>query len=903
MLRSMYSGISGMKVNQTKLDVVGNNISNVGTTAFKASRAKFTDMLSQNVTNAMAPSQNQGGVNASQVGLGVQLSSIDAIMTQGNLQSTGRNLDVAIDQAGFFVVSNGPAVTSDTQIEVNTAPGTHTISTNAANTNTLSYTRDGSFILDSEGNLLTGDGYRIMGYSLTNDDSTKAPTEKDPGAVSAAGLDFRFGPGSQLNGYKVVLGQVGPGTVTSASVDKTKQEIVVNGDFSTDSSLTTQQIQSAISKALSSASISQSVNVSGNPSQLSNLYTDSVAGGSDATSPDSLTIAGFTVQFSEGSALNGYKLRIGKVDATALNATINTDPTVKTITIDGDFTNSGSINGTTLADAIKNELSAKGFTQTVKNISGSPQTLAGILSTSSTTTAVVAPTLAYSNTATNSLNGFTFAVDASNGYGSNLNGYSIAFGDTTAGTAPSVSVDKTTRSIIINCDSSAISGKIADINTKLNAAFLNNGIQAPVLTMSGTTYTAGTETVKLADGVNYVKPADITFDQGGFTMSFPTAPNTATAPSTINKSVPSPLDGYSVEIGNISSTSTAVNINTTDKKIIIDGNFITPGSVTATDLQTKINNALFSAGVIKTASGGAENVKITGTQKSYTGVTSDLVTGGEELQSPGIVKALGMTFTPTAGAALNGYKIIAGTVTSGTPTTAEVDTTKKTITINGDFVSGTLTKDLVMNAVTKALTQKGITSQGINISGTPVTFSGTESNATNGGTPVQSMNADGTINFIDGTGTVSSYDGSLKSLKIPETVKIPGSDETLRVKSFTIDGSGIINAVLENGKVSAIGQIAMATFKNAEGLTKQGGNLYATSVNSGEALIKTGVNTTGEDNSLGYGTIDQGMLEMSNVDLAEQFTEMIVATRAFQASSKAINTGDEILQNIIDLKR
>lgn len=97
MLRSMYSGISGMKVNQTRLDVIGNNISNVNTTGFKSSRARFKDMLNQNVSNAMAPSQNQGGTNASQVGLGVQLASIDAVMTQGNLQSTGRALDLAID--------------------------------------------------------------------------------------------------------------------------------------------------------------------------------------------------------------------------------------------------------------------------------------------------------------------------------------------------------------------------------------------------------------------------------------------------------------------------------------------------------------------------------------------------------------------------------------------------------------------------------------------------------------------------------------------------------------------------------------------------------------------------------------------------------------------------------------
>ena len=160
MLRSMYSGISGMKVNQTRLDVIGNNISNVNTTGFKSSRARFKDMLNQNVSNAMAPSQNQGGTNASQVGLGVQLASIDAVMTQGNLQSTGRALDLAIDGEGFFMVSNGPSIYGDSTQQSLANSGSE-----------IMYTRDGSLILDSEGNLLTGDGYRVMGYSLTNDDS------------------------------------------------------------------------------------------------------------------------------------------------------------------------------------------------------------------------------------------------------------------------------------------------------------------------------------------------------------------------------------------------------------------------------------------------------------------------------------------------------------------------------------------------------------------------------------------------------------------------------------------------------------------------------------------------------------------------------------------------------------
>ncbi|MDZ5001619.1 flagellar hook-basal body complex protein, partial [Clostridium perfringens] len=124
-------------------------------------------------------------------------------------------------------------------------------------------------------------------------------------------------------------------------------------------------------------------------------------------------------------------------------------------------------------------------------------------------------------------------------------------------------------------------------------------------------------------------------------------------------------------------------------------------------------------------------------------------------------------------------------------------------------------------------------------------------------------------------------------------VRIPGTDTELRVKTYTIDKNGIINGVLEDGRVAALGQIAMASFKNPEGLTKLGGNLYSGSVNSGDAIIKSGIGTLNDDNSKGYGENLQGMLEMSNVDLAEQFTDMIVSSRAFQASGKMITTGDE----------
>lgn len=127
MMRSLFSAISGLKGHQTMMDIVGNNISNVNTTAFKSARITFQDIISQTIRGAQAPSATQGGLNPMQVGLGMQTGSVDALMTQGNLQSTGKTTDMAIQGDGFFQVSDG--------------------------TNTF-YTRDGNFSLDSSGRLI-----------------------------------------------------------------------------------------------------------------------------------------------------------------------------------------------------------------------------------------------------------------------------------------------------------------------------------------------------------------------------------------------------------------------------------------------------------------------------------------------------------------------------------------------------------------------------------------------------------------------------------------------------------------------------------------------------------------------------------------------------------------------------
>lgn len=146
MLRSMYSGVSGMKGFQTKMDVIANNIANVNTTSFKSSRATFQDMLSQTIASAQGPGTTLGGVNAKQIGLGVKVGSIDMMMNEGAMQPTNRELDFAIEGNGFFNVG--------------------TVNDTGVVTERL-YTRDGAFFRDNVGTLVNANGQKVLCYGVT----------------------------------------------------------------------------------------------------------------------------------------------------------------------------------------------------------------------------------------------------------------------------------------------------------------------------------------------------------------------------------------------------------------------------------------------------------------------------------------------------------------------------------------------------------------------------------------------------------------------------------------------------------------------------------------------------------------------------------------------------------------
>nr|WP_321500090.1 flagellar hook-basal body complex protein [uncultured Dethiosulfovibrio sp.] len=186
MLKSLMTGVSGVKVHQKRMDVVGNNIANVNTTGFKGSSVIFQDMLSQNMKGAMAPDQNRGGVNAQQIGTGVGVGAIETIHTQGTVSQTGNRTDMAIQGDGYFIVRSGEEDL---------------------------YTRAGNFVLDKNSDLvMSGTGYKVQGNEVTIDedgneiwgstlDDINIPLGKKMEAKATSTVGYRCNLDSRVDPY------------------------------------------------------------------------------------------------------------------------------------------------------------------------------------------------------------------------------------------------------------------------------------------------------------------------------------------------------------------------------------------------------------------------------------------------------------------------------------------------------------------------------------------------------------------------------------------------------------------------------------------------------------------------------------------------------------------------------
>ena len=203
MMRSLFSGVSGLKSHQTRMDVIGNNISNINTIGFKSSRTTFADMLSQTSKGASSPTGTIGGTNPTQIGLGTAIASIDLIMNDGSPQNTGKNTDVALSGNGMFVLKRGDS---------------------------YYYSRDGAFEFDNDGNyVLPGSGLYVQGWNAvdgalnTNSNPTNivVPAGRTMPASATTTVDFS----GNLNASSPTIESI-TYTAGGSGTDETK---VVNG--------------------------------------------------------------------------------------------------------------------------------------------------------------------------------------------------------------------------------------------------------------------------------------------------------------------------------------------------------------------------------------------------------------------------------------------------------------------------------------------------------------------------------------------------------------------------------------------------------------------------------------------------------------------------------------------------
>jgi len=164
MMRSMFSGVSGLRAHQTRMDVIGNNVANVNTVGFKSGRVTFQEVFNQTLKGAGAPDSatGRGGTNPMQVGLGIGIGVVDTIVSRGSLQRTDNPTDLSVEGEGFFIVKGGE-------------------------NDTFRFTRAGNFGIDKLGNLVSGNGMNVMGwqkYTSKTDGSYEFDTEGQIGAIN-----------------------------------------------------------------------------------------------------------------------------------------------------------------------------------------------------------------------------------------------------------------------------------------------------------------------------------------------------------------------------------------------------------------------------------------------------------------------------------------------------------------------------------------------------------------------------------------------------------------------------------------------------------------------------------------------------------------------------------------------
>ncbi|EAH6968111.1 flagellar hook protein FlgE [Campylobacter coli] len=852
MMRSLWSGVSGLQAHQVAMDVEGNNISNVNTTGFKYSRADFGTMFSQTVKIATAPTDGRGGSNPLQIGLGVSVSSTTRIHSQGSVQTTDKNTDVAINGDGFFMVSDDGGLTNY-------------------------LTRSGDFKLDAYGNFVNNAGFVVQGWNINWDDQTidssrtpqnifidpgmHIPAAKSTEVAIKANLNSGLNIGTSSRNLYALDSVHGWNTKTQRAEDE-------NDTGTTQFYTTSKNAVEVTEKGVDAGSLFNANGTGLNLREGQGIwvsyadakFTTDRANGANVFDPN-LTVAQQNNVIFWGNKdisvtldinLNG--VRIQNDNIRSLDEAI---AYINTFTAPTDTRDGTGVKAVKKADGSGIEFvndNADGTTDNMKNID---------------LTVNVGNSAGERN---------TINYDANTGVFSPQGGNLTTAQNDTDWIAGAAQVGQPQNVKVVTAHKYIYSSNPVTIPPMINPdggpAFQPNNGNRPTDPASanywdaiqGSLKNTTERTFRTTEDLRELLQRDARYgvDYNGSGIIDNATPTFDA--NDINQAVKVVVtENGNFAISNANETSTipanagagagAATTNPKNMSFNITAYSNKQGTVSTNDAFTKIFKAFDGVLTVGGQIKESEQLKL-----------SAFSAGLEIYDSLGSKHTLEVQFVKqsTTQDGGNEWQMIIRV-----PEPAEINTTGEGPT---NIIVGTAR----------------FNNDGSLANYTPKTINFSPNN---GAAPNQQIK----LSF----GTSGSNDG-LVSSNSASTLTGQATDGytsgNLKPDAIRVDDKGNILGEFTNGKTFAVAKIAMASVANNSGLEEIGGNLFKVTANSGAIVV-------GEAGTGGRGEMKTSALEMSNVDLSRSLTELIIIQRGYQANSKTISTSDQMLQTLIQLKQ
>lgn len=838
-MRSLWSGVSGLQAHQVAMDVEGNNISNVNTTGFKYSRADFGTMFSQTVKIATAPTDGRGGSNPLQIGLGVSVSSTTRIHSQGSVQTTDKNTDVAINGDGFFMVSDDGGLTRY-------------------------LTRSGDFKLDAYGNFVNNAGFVVQGWNINWDtqsiDSSRTPQNIfiDPGMHIPAAKSTEVAIKANLNSGLNIGNAARPlyaldsihGFNKKTGETKNENDTGIT-QFYTTSKNGIEVTEKGVDAGALFNGKGQGLNLregQGIWVSYANSTFSTDKGNSNVFDPNNKTAQNNVIFWGDQNkpvimdiTLNGVQIRNDNIKSLdEAIAYINT------------FTNPADGRDGTGVIATKKE-DGSGITFTNQNSNGTTDNMKNIdlqINTGNQAGELQNVPVANGNFNWNAMNLNSLVAQGDSkwiagNFQNNGNrvqvvtAHKYVYSSNPVQIAPMYNPDggKTWNQGDMNTAGTpennyrlAVNGVL--LNTQVRTFRTTEDLRELLQRDAryGVDYDGSGSFEANGSDVNEGVTITIT-ENGNFSISNPN--KTTTPPAGIQQN---------------NRTNHDLNFNVTAYTDAL-------GKVSTNDAFTKIFKAFDGVQTVGSQKKESEQLKL-----------SAFSAGLEIYDSLGSKHTLEVQFVKqsTTQDGGNEWQMIIRV-----PEPAEINTTGEG---PNNIVVGTAR----------------FNNDGSLASYNPKTLNFSPNN---GAAPNQQIK----LSF----GTSGSNDG-LVSSNSASTLTGQATDGytsgNLKPDAIRVDDKGNILGEFTNGKTFAVAKMAMASVANNSGLEEIGGNLFKVTANSGAIVV-------GEAGTGGRGEMKTSALEMSNVDLSRSLTELIIIQRGYQANSKTISTSDQMLQTLIQLKQ